>query len=386
MMRPIGYFVHHQGRGHAERAAAIVNALPADRPVVLFSARADIFPPLAANVTVRTIPSLFEAVGDEPAGLANAPTPASLHCAPLGWKSITHAVAVIASWFDTAQPALFITDVSAELAQLARIASVPCISVLQHGDRGDPGHLAAYESALGILAPYAPSLEQPGRPAWMLAKTHYAPGVGVEIDAIGRDAARTALGLPLDAEIVVVIAGGGGSGTPATPLTLGARAEPNVLWLTIGSVEHEWHATAPGNLRHLGWVDTPALYIAAADRVVSSAGNTTVHMIAAVGRPWIVVPEWRYFDEQLWKARMLDQAGAAIMLDHWPSHGGAWTQAWARAASLDLSRQRALYDANAARDVAAWLSRVGDAAWTPTRVAQSPELAPVDQLLCESLS
>ena len=183
-----------------------------------------------------------------------------------------------------------------------------------------------------------------------------------------------------------MIAGGGGSGTPATPLTLGARAEPNVLWLTIGSVEHEWHATAPGNLRHLGWVDTPALYIAAADRVVSSAGNTTVHMIAAVGRPWIVVPEWRYFDEQLWKARMLDQAGAATMLEHWPSHVGAWTQAWAHAASLDLSRQRALYDATAARDVAAWLSRVADSAWAPPRVAASPELAPVDQLLCESLS
>ena len=24
---PIGYFVHHQGRGHAERAAAIANAI-----------------------------------------------------------------------------------------------------------------------------------------------------------------------------------------------------------------------------------------------------------------------------------------------------------------------------------------------------------------------
>ncbi|MGU3390834.1 glycosyltransferase [Sphingomonas sp. M1A8_2b] len=385
MKRPIGYFVHHQGRGHAERSAAIVNALPGDQPVVLFSARADIFPPLAANVTLRTIPSLFEAVGDEPVGLANAPTPASLHCAPLGWKSITQAVAVIATWFDTAQPALFITDVSAELAQLARIASVPCVTVLQHGDRSDPGHMAAYESALGILAPYAPSLEQPGRPAWMLAKTHYAPGVGVQIDAIERDAARTVLGLPRDAEIVVVIAGGGGTGTPATPLTLGARAEPDVLWLTIGSVQQEWHATAPGNLKHLGWVDTPALYIAAADRVVSSAGNTTVHMIAAVGRPWIVVPEWRYFDEQLWKARVLDQDGAAIMLEHWPSHVGAWARAWTRAASLDVSRQRALYDANAARNAASWISRVTDSAWTPVGVAPAPELAPADHPISEGL-
>ena len=26
MIRPVGYFVHHQGRGHAERAASIANA------------------------------------------------------------------------------------------------------------------------------------------------------------------------------------------------------------------------------------------------------------------------------------------------------------------------------------------------------------------------
>jgi hypothetical protein len=198
MTRPIGYFVHHQGRGHAERAAAIVNALPAGRPAVLFCARADIFPPLADHVTVRTIPSLFEATGDEAVAMANARTPPTLHCAPLGWASITRAVATIAGWFDSAAPALFVTDVSAELAQLARIASIPCVTVLQHGARDDAGHMAAYESAIGILAPYAATLEQPGRPGWMRARTHYAPGVGVAVAATDRDAARTALGLPLD--------------------------------------------------------------------------------------------------------------------------------------------------------------------------------------------
>lgn len=221
MTRPIGYFVHHQGRGHAERAAAIVNALPDTRPVTLFCARDDIFPALGAHIGIQTIPSLFEAPADAPPALANARTPGTLHCAPLGWGSITHAVATIAHWFDGARPALFVTDVSAELAQLARIASVPCISVLQHGQRDDPGHMAAYESAIGILAPYAPVLEQPGRPDWMTAKTHYAPGVGIDAAPPDRAAARAELGLPLKAEIVVVMAGSGGTGTPGTPLTLG---------------------------------------------------------------------------------------------------------------------------------------------------------------------
>lgn len=360
MIRPIGYFVHHQGRGHAERAAAIANAMPDDRRVILFSAKDDIFPALADHVSVRILPSLFEATGDEDPGFAHAQTPSTLHCAPLGWPGITRAVAVLAQWFDAAHPALFVTDVSAELAQLARIASVPCVTVLQHGDRDDPGHMAAYESAVGILAPYAQSLEQPGRPAWMAAKTHYAPGVGVTTIRTDRQDARRLLGLPLDGEIVVVVAGGGGNGTPATPLTLGARAEPDAQWLTIGTVEHEWHATAPANLRHCGWVSTPELYIAAADRIVSSAGNTTVHMIAAMGRPWIVVPEWRYFDEQLWKARMLERAGAAAMLDHWPSHASAWAAAWQRAMALDLGRQHDLVDPAAAADAALWLTDLAE--------------------------
>ena len=94
---------------------------------------------------------------------------------------------------------------------------------------------------------------------------------------------------------------------------------------------------------------------AAADRIVSSTGNTTVHMVAAIGRPWIVVPEWRYFDEQVWKARMLDRAGAAVMLDHWPSHADAWLAAWQRAAALDLERQQGLVNRSAANLAASWL-------------------------------
>lgn len=363
MTGPIGYFVHHQGRGHAERAAAVVNALPAETPVTLFSARDDIFPDLSENVSIRVIPSLFEA----PADLADRPmldaarTPATLHCAPLGWQTITRAVASITSWFAEAKPSLFITDVSAELAQLARIASIPCVPVLQHGDRTDQGHVAAYESAIGILAPYAPAIEQPDRPEWMIRKTHYAPGLGIPAAAGLRAEARKELGLPQDAEIVLVVSGGGGNGTPATPLTIGARAEPDVLWLTIGVVEHQWHETAPGNLRHLGWIDRPALYMAAADRIVSSAGDTTVHMIASAGRPWVVVPEWRYFDEQLWKARMLARAGAAAVREHWPAHAGGWSAAWAEAASLDPTAQQALVDRSAPQGCADWLMSLATA-------------------------
>lgn len=372
--RPIGYFVHHQGRGHAERAAAIVNALPSEQPVTLFCARDNIFPALASHVEIVTIPSLFEPTVPAPTGMGDVRTPPSLHCAPLGWEGITRAVSIIARWFDEAQPALFITDVSAELAQLARIASVPCVTVLQHGDRADAGHMAAYESAIGILAPYARILEQPGRPEWMLRRTHHAGGLGVDTATPTRADARALLGLAQEADIVLVLGGGGGDGLPVPPLTLGARGEPDSLWFTIGSVAHAWHETAPPNLVHRGWVDNPADWIAAADRIVSSAGNTTVHMIAAAGRPWIVIPEWRYFDEQHWKAVMLEAAGAAVKCDRWPASVDGWRTAWDRTTTLDPSRQALLVEPGAARGVADWIDGLIGQFWGDARWRVSPLL------------
>lgn len=373
--RPFGYFVHHQGRGHAERAAAIANALAGRREVTVFCARPEIMPELGAHVTVTAIPSLFEPTGAEAPRLASAPTPATLHCAPLGWPSIRSAIATLTAWFAKHDPALFITDVSAELGQLARIASVPHVAVLQHGHRSDPGHLASYEAAVGLLAPFAPSLEQPDRPAQLTAKTHYAGGVGVSAEPFAdKRQAREALGLPLDTEIVLVVAGGGGQGTPTAPLTLGARAEPDTRWIVIGETSSEWHETPPGNLELRGWVGNPRDYIAAADRVVSSAGNTLVHTLAQAGKPWVVVPEWRYFAEQLEKARALDRAGACAVCEHWPSDSAQWLGAWQQAGACDLRAAASLVDPDAALNAAIWLDELADRIWEGAGMAPMPAI------------
>ncbi len=360
---PIGYFVHHQGRGHAERAAAIANELARDRDIVLFCARTDIFPELSSSVEIKKIPSLFEAE-DESGEQIEADLPDTLHCAPLGWPSISTAIATITGWFAAAKPALFITDVSAELGQLARIASVPHMAVLQHGDRDDPGHMASYRGAVTLLAPYAAELEQSDRPAWMRERTIYAPGVGVDCSRIkDREAARARLGLDPDLDLVVVVGGGGGTGLPSAPLTLGARAEPASEWVTLGKIQTEWHETAPSNLRHLGWVENPEDWISAADRLVSSCGNTTVHMIAAAGKPWVVVPEWRYFAEQLRKAEALDAAGAAAMARQWPASAADWQRLWMAAGAIVPETQRALVKSDAAKIAASEINGVIDRIW-----------------------
>ena len=365
MTQPFGYFVHHQGRGHAERCAAIAHALPADRPLVLFCARNDIFPPLPPQAEIVVIPSLFEPRGDEATGMDHLPTPPTLHCAPLGWPSIRRAMGVIAGWFDVANPALMICDVSAEIAQLARICSVPQVTVLQHGNRSDPGHQAAYDGAAGLLAPFHAALAQPEWSPSMRARICFAGGLGVEQHPVERDAARQRLGIMPDQEMILVMAGGGGNGFNQAALGVGARSRPAARWITIGPVAQDWHATEPANLEHRGWVSDAGSYVAAADMVIASTGNTTCQQILAAARPWLAVPEWRYFDEQHRKAEALAAAGAACVRPHLPSSAQAWQQTLAETlASHQPEAQRSMIDEAPARMAADWLERLSAGLWS----------------------
>ncbi|QBX34985.1 UDP-N-acetylglucosamine--N-acetylmuramyl-(pentapeptide) pyrophosphoryl-undecaprenol N-acetylglucosamine transferase [Paracoccus liaowanqingii] len=361
--RPFGYFVHHQGRGHAERCAALLAALPPDRPVTIFCARDDIFPALPGHVRITRIPSLFERGGAE-VDMDQVETPETLHCAPLGWPGIRQAMGTIAAWFASADPALMICDVSAEIAQLARICSVPHVKILQHGARDDAGHQAAYAGAAGLLAPFAAELAQPDWQAFA-HKIHFAPGLGVTASRAGdRATARRALSLDPDRPVALILSGAGGTGFSQAPLGVAARAFPGWTWLTIGKLQEEWHATEGRNLVSKGWVDDPETHVAAADLVISSTGNTTCAQVLTAGRPWIVVPEWRYFDEQRLKAEALDRAGAALHLPHLPSSAQAWraavTQAMAR---HDPARQARLISADPAAAAARWLETLSDDLW-----------------------
>ena len=366
--RPFGYFVHHQGRGHAERCAAIVNALPEDRPVTIFCARTDIFPDLPARVRVLRIPSLFEPEDEpSPPALDEVETPETLHCAPLGWRTIRQAVATLTGWFASENPALFVVDVSAELAQLARIASVPAVKIVQHGDRSDPGHQAAYRASAGLLAPWHEALADPAMPDWMRGKMHFAGGLGVSVALPGKAEARRTLGLEPDRRLVVTVAGAGGEGLVTTPLSMAARLDPETRYAVIGRTAQAWHETPPGNLDCRGWVSNPQDWIAAADVVISSTGNTTVQMVATAGRPWLVIPEWRYYDEQGDKARRLAAIHAAHLCETWPASPAQWRAALDGARAVDLDAQRSLTGGDAAAGTAEWLEGLSERLWTLPR-------------------
>ena len=362
--RAIGYFVHHQGRGHAERCAALVDALPADRPVSVFCAKPEVLPALRSGVEVIAIPSLFEPTGAEARGLDRVAQPDTLHCAPLGWPGIRRAMHRLVEWFDRADPALLVCDVSAEVAQLARLCSVPHVSVLQHGVRDDPGHLAAWTGAVGLLAPFDRSLVQEDWSEALLARACFAGGLGVRTTVPAREGARARLGIGADESVYLVICGGGGEGFASAPLGVAARTFPDVSWQTIGPIRNTWHATEPSNLTHHGWVDDALDRIAAADLVVGSVGNTVCQQVLAAGRPWIAVPEWCYFDEQVCKARVLDAAGMAHREPYLPSYADGWRRAVEAAlAGHDAVRQRAAVRADADAYAAGWLDELCSSLW-----------------------
>ncbi|KQT87433.1 glycosyltransferase [Aurantimonas sp. Leaf443] len=363
MKRPIAFFVHHQGRGHANRTMAIAERFSADRPVSVLTAGPHLFDGFSRDIEIVALPNMIGAAVPTPRLFAEA-TPQVMHCVPLGLNEMRRTMRMILDHLDERGTGLFVVDVSSEIALLSRIASVPAAQIRMHGDRSDIGHIGSYEASVGMLAPFDERLEQDDYPAAQRARTFYAGGLCTTTDAVPtRQEARARLGLPADKEIILVLTGGGGSGTPYAPLTVGARAAPDALWLVLGPVHKEGHETDFSNLKELGWVRGVTDHIAAADLVIASAGDNTVTEIARVGRPFVVVPEWRYFGEQGRKAEALARLGAAIHAPAWPGDIPNWNRLLEAARALPVETLQSLYDPQAATKAARWLEGLTDELW-----------------------
>jgi len=383
MKKPIAFFVHHQGRGHANRTMAVASEFARDRPVSILTADPGLFDGFARDVEIVALPNMIGAAVPTPRLYAE-PTPQVMHCVPLGLTEMRRTMRRILDHLDDRGVGLFVVDVSAEIALLSRIASVPAVQIRMHGDRSDIGHVGAYEACVGMLAPFDERLEQDDYPARLRAKTFYSGGLCTSVDRVpDRAEARARLGLDPAQEIVVAVTGGGGSGTPYAPLTVAARAAPDALWLTLGPTHREGHETDFANLRELGWVPSVTDYLAAADIDIASAGDNTVHEVARVGGRLIVMPEWRYFAEQTRKAEALVRLGAAVQAPAWPGDLAGWRDLLARARTLDGSALRSLYAPDAAGRAAGWLEDLTDGLWDHGSAAEDPASAPLHIVAAE---
>jgi UDP-N-acetylglucosamine--N-acetylmuramyl-(pentapeptide) pyrophosphoryl-undecaprenol N-acetylglucosamine transferase len=306
--RGIGWYVHHQGAGHLQRARTVAAALP--RPCTLIGT--------LAGFDTRGLDTL-DLPDDRPLGGADgfegddgeAERPRALHYAPLNHPGVRARAARIAAWAERTDPALIVVDVSVEVAMLARLLSVPTVVVRLAGTRTDGPHLEAFRSAARLLAPFPEALEGEGVPDWVRAKTLYAGFLGP----------RPRETVPTGEDIVVVI-GRGGAGGRLADLAQAARAVPGRRWHVLGPVSPNLPAgegSPPENLSLHGWVEDVEPFLAPAALVVGGAGDGVVALAAAHAKRFLCLPEPRAYGEQTEKAAALGRLGAALVHEGWPA-------------------------------------------------------------------
>ena len=337
---PIGYYVHHHGEGHRQRAMAIAAQMPG-RVTLLGTGLG----PLAGSFDVLDLPD--DRLEGGFSGLDHcADRPSSLHYAPLRHAKIQERIRAIAAWVAAQRPAVMVVDVSVEIAMLARLCSTPTIYVRLAGARWDTPHLDAFRGAQALLAPFDARCEDAFVPEWVQAKTSYVAGLGVA-PAPDRGGAK----------VILVAFGRGGSRISAAELVKAARSTPDRRWRVIGPIDQI--ESAPVNLEIAGWVQDHATEIATAAVVVGGAGDGVLSAVAAAGKPFVCIPEDRPFGEQHAKASALDAAQAAIVLPQW-ADPDAWPQILARAERLDPQAIGAFHEPCGAAIAAALIERWAD--------------------------
>lgn len=300
MPRPIGYYVHHHGDGHRQRAIAIAHALGGGVTLLGtgLAGRTDNLPQLDL-ADDRSANGAFD-------GRDHGERPSSLHYAPIDHEGLRQRVAQVTDWIAKTRPSLFVVDVSVEIAMLARLASVPTVYVRLNGRRFDRAHLDAFRAAAGLLAPFHADLDDDRTPQAIRRRTYYAPGIVEK-------------GLPATVEekVILVVIGRGGGPSDGARWADAALAVPDIHWRVIGPCTVP--PFVPSNLALRGWVDNVPQMISSAAIVVGGAGDGVVGSVIANRRPFICLPEQRPFGEQIGKGRRLAALGAAVVSETWPS-------------------------------------------------------------------
>jgi UDP-N-acetylglucosamine--N-acetylmuramyl-(pentapeptide) pyrophosphoryl-undecaprenol N-acetylglucosamine transferase len=300
----IGYYVHHQGRGHLTRMLSITARL--DSPVTVLSSLAP--PPEAAHL--QWVRLSADDSGDR---FPDADARGTLHWVPRHHPGLRGRMAAVAAWIDRHDPELVVVDVSVEIATLCRLLGVPTVVMAMRGDRSDRAHRLAYDAADALVAPWSADFPEPGWPDHWYDKTFHT---GALSRFAGRPVPdRTPHGGP---RRVLVLWGSGGAGL--TPAQLdAARAAPDTVWRVADgglAADDVWDA--------LQWADV----------VVTHAGQNAVAEVAAAQRPAVVIADDRPHGEQQATAVAVGSTGAALGVTGWAARPD-WPGLLDRAAVLD---------------------------------------------------
>ncbi len=293
------WYVHDQGRGHLQRARAVIPTL--DSPVIV--ACGPHVSPLAADVlTVPVVPLPCDV---PPRPIA---TRGPFHHAPTSPEVRARAVALVDA-IRTHRCTTAVVDVSMEVVVLARLLGLRVIALRQSGRRDDAAHHVGFDSADVVWVPQCRSLEPIDVPVdrrWRFT------GAFSRFDAL--PAPPPTRGEARRRRLVVLMVGRGGNGLDVARW-MAAAAPSGWRVVVAGTAER---ASGRG-VEIVGCVDPVFPLLADADVVVTSAGWSAVADAVAARSRLVLVAEDRPFAEQEVRARALAEAGLAISRAEWPT-------------------------------------------------------------------
>ena len=327
--QPIAYYAHHMGSGHSVRGRQVLRGL--NRPAALmtsYNIRKTHHDPFDL---IRLDTDHAEETDYEQ---SLSPKPDCLHHAPLNVAGVQNRMASIANWIQWNRPTLFVSDVSMELLQFARLCSVPTLGVRLTGPREDLAHRQGFDGCRRVVFPMPEIFEDPATSNAVRQKTEYVGGLCRHFGkSLSRAAARERFRVPSDRPVVVVTNGAYGAGRDSDYLLQLARSQPNYYWIVLGKVVGTLEAS-PENLRFAGQVPDTYPWLRAADVVVGSCGCNTMLEAAYAVRPYVCLPEDRPYAEQSTKAEVLERHGLAVVRYETPDLS-EWTALLDRARGLN---------------------------------------------------
>ncbi len=336
----IGYYVHHVGRGHLHRAIALSRVLGDE-----LTGLSSLDRPAAWPGDWVVLPRDDDGPTTDPLGRTAR---GRLHWAPRGHAGLRARAAAISSWVDRAAPRVLVVDVSVEVLLLARLHGVATVGVVLPGVRDDAAHalgLDVADALVGFWPAQAPAMLR-----GVTRETHRRLSAVGALSRFPPDLDPRGSATPGAPRRVLVMLGQGGHDVSAVDLARASEQTPGWTWDVLDG-------------RPDTWVEDPRPLLAAADVVVTHAGQNALAETAAARRPAIVIPQQRPHDEQVTTGAVLTaDRWPALVRKRWPTDG--WPALLDGAAGLDASSWSQWCDGGAAVRFA---SVVGDVASTVPR-------------------
>lgn len=295
----IGYYAHHHGSGHLQRATALAACMSGDLTVL---SSAD--PPAGVD-------HLRLDRDDTPPIGGDVTADGALHWVPLRHNGLRRRTLQVARWVDEQRCAVMVSDVSVEILLLSRLLSVPAVSIALRGRRTDPAHALGYDIASLVVAPWPEAMNDGALAGWT-DKTLWT-------GALSRYERRPRLveTCQRSGRCVVVLVGTGGH-TVTERSVREASLVADTHWHLLGS-SFGPAVTLP-NIDRCGWIADPWPELCRADVVVCVAGDAAIADVAAARKPLITIPAPRPFDEQRDHCDVLVRHGLCLSEPSWPDH------------------------------------------------------------------